>query len=369
VLQTRRAETAREDADRIDTLAILRASQALSSQTSLSRLRATIVDQLTALTGATDVLLVLHDDDRDGWFVLTSDSGDRIPIEEAGARGEVPVTAFRFVSRTGTTLVSPDAARDDRFAADPYVAARGHCSLLAVAIRHQGTMRAVLMLVNDRSRHMFTSQRMDAVQLIAGQLAVSLTNALLYASLEARVTERTVALAAANRQLEQMSRTDELTQLANRRRFDQVLASEWERALSRGGPLGVLLLDVDSFKRYNDHYGHVAGDDCLRRVAAALADCVRGTDLVCRYGGEEFAVILPGAGVEVLHRVGERFRAAVSTLGIPHVESGAGHVTVSVGAASTVPAPPSTVDELVARADGALYEAKRSGRDQVHVAP
>ncbi|GIJ66602.1 diguanylate cyclase domain-containing protein [Virgisporangium ochraceum] len=369
VTQTRRAETAREDADRIDTLAILRASQALSSQTSLSRLRATIVDQLTALTGATDVLLVLHDDDRDGWFVLTSDSGDRIPVEEAGARGEVPVTAFRFVSRTGTTLVSPDAAHDDRFAADPYVAARGHCSLLAVAIRHQGTMRAVLMLVNDRSRHMFTSQRMDAVQLIAGQLAVSLTNALLYASLEARVNERTVALAAANRQLEQMSRTDELTQLANRRRFDQVLASEWERALSRGGPLGVLLLDVDSFKRYNDHYGHVAGDDCLRRVAAALADCVRGTDLVCRYGGEEFAVILPGAGVEVLHRVGERFRAAVSTLGIPHVESGAGHVTVSVGAASTVPAPPSTVDELVARADGALYEAKRSGRDQVRVAP
>jgi diguanylate cyclase (GGDEF)-like protein len=128
------------------------------------------------------------------------------------------------------------------------------------------------------------------------------------------------------------------------------------------------VLDVDNFKRYNDHYGHLAGDECLRRISAALADCVRSTDLVCRYGGEEFAAIMPGAGVEVLEMVGERFRSAVAELGIPHVESQAGHVTISVDAASAGPQPMDPVEELVARADSALYEAKRAGRDQVRIA-
>ncbi len=103
-------------------------------------------------------------------------------------------------------------------------------------------------------------------------------------------------------------------------------------------------------------------------MAAALADCVRGTDLVCRYGGEEFVVIMPEAGPGALERVAERFRAAVAALGLPHALSEAGYVTVSVGAASTVPGPEATADELIGRADAVLYEAKRSGRDRVCVA-
>ena len=173
------------------------------------------------------------------------------------------------------------------------------------------------------------------------------------------------ALEEANGRLEVLSTTDPLTGLANRRRFAAVLAAEWSRAQRSDVPLGAVMVDIDHFKLYNDRYGHLAGDACLRRVAATLAAHVRGPiDVVARYGGEEFSAILPGADKAEALVVGERLRAAVADLAEPHVGMPLGIVTISVGTASTIPTLEGNPERLLETADAALYQAKQRGRNR-----
>jgi diguanylate cyclase (GGDEF)-like protein len=359
------------NADVIDTMAILRASQALSSATDLDKLQVAIVEQLTALTGAAEVLFVLRDDQSGEWFLPQNvQTGEpAMNLAQAGQRGLLPMTAFRYAERTREPLVVEDATRDDRLARDPYLAGAERCSLLVAPILHQDSARAMLVLANRQANGVFTADRLDAVMLISGQLVVSLGNALLYASMEQRVAQRTQELAVANAQLETLSTTDSLTGLANRRRLDQALDSEWLRAKRNGHSMAAVMIDVDFFKRYNDHYGHAAGDECLRQVAAVLAKGVRdGTDVACRYGGEEFVLLLgdtDNAGVQI---VGERIRAAVEGLRIPHVGGLAGFVTISVGTTISLDPLVDSSQALLGRADAAMYEAKEAGRNRVRCA-
>lgn len=186
--------------DNIDALAILRASQALSSETSLARLKTRVADVMGALTGATSVQFALWDEDLKDWFL--SEIGVQwkpIAMAEAGARRLLPLSAFRYAERTREPVLVEDVMRDDRFARDPYFAGLGRCSLLVVPILNHGRPRAMLLLENRLSSGAFTTGRLDAVSLIAGQLAVSLENALLYERLEQRVSEQTRELVAAAR--------------------------------------------------------------------------------------------------------------------------------------------------------------------------
>lgn len=168
--------------------------------------------------------------------------------------------------------------------------------------------------------------------------------------------------------LASLATTDGLTGLANRRAFDERLADEWARARRDGTQLSLLLIDVDQFKKFNDQYGHLAGDGCLRalgRILSALAR--RPTDLAARYGGEEFAVLLPNTGADGCAEVGEGIRQALQDLAILHAQNPPSRlVTVSVGAAASLPSQ-ITADSstLVAAADRALYAAKNSGRDRL----
>ncbi|MEN3359041.1 MAG: hypothetical protein V7637_3023 [Mycobacteriales bacterium] len=365
----------------IDLLAVLNASQALSSETNLDRLRARVVEVLSAMTGATTVWVLLRGDDGQGWVLPAAgaagtgtagtgtagaDTGATICAEEAGAAGLLPLSAFRYAERTREPLLIEDATRDDRFARDPYVAGLTCCSLLVVPILIRGTLQAMVLLENRLSRSAFTADRLDGVVLIAGQLAVSFDNALVYASLERKVAERTVALAESNAQLEVLSVTDPLTGLANRRRLAAVLEHEWRRAVRPGGSIAIAMIDIDHFKLYNDHYGHAGGDECLRRVAGVLTEHIRDTtDLVARYGGEEFAVVLPGADSAAAYQVAERIRAAVAALNEPHEMTQPGFVTVSIGVAAEIATADRTGQALIEAADAKLYEAKRNGRNQV----
>ncbi|AKJ28935.1 diguanylate cyclase [Caldimonas brevitalea] len=354
--------------DVVDMMAVLRASQALSSETSLARLTDRVGKVLGAITGATGVQLLVRPDAAAGWFMAVSlaSGADAVTVEQAGARGDLPLSVFRYAERTGEVLLVDDATRDDRFAADPYIAKLDPCSLLLAPILNHGKLSAMLMLENRLRRAAFTAERLDSVTLIAGQLSVSLDNALLYTSLERKVAERTAALEEANRRLEQLSLTDALTGLANRRRFSDALDAEWLRGLRNRTPLGLALIDIDFFKPYNDHYGHQGGDACLQLVAKALGTGRRrGSDLVARYGGEEFVLLLPDTDLVNTHMVAERVRAAVEALTEPHLKSPLGRVTISVGVAATVPAADIKPGALIETADAALYEAKRSGRNCV----
>jgi len=180
------------------------------------------------------------------------------------------------------------------------------------------------------------------------------------------MTEKHLAVEA----LHTLASQDGLTGTANRRSFDSALAAEWNRALRDQTSLALLLIDVDFFKAYNDGYGHQAGDECLRKVARAIAaQPYRPADTVARYGGEEFAVILPATGPGGALEVGERIRSAVQDLAVPHAGSAAwGGVTVSIGVAAAIPSPDEAAASLVSRADQALYAAKRNGRNRVEAA-
>ncbi len=184
--------------------------------------------------------------------------------------------------------------------------------------------------------------------------------------LEALVEERTRALEEANAKLEFLSNTDGLTGIANRRNFDQALAVEWNRAQRSGSPLSLILLDVDHFKHYNDQYGHLAGDDCLCAIASALSlGGQRASDVTGRFGGEEFVVLLPDTSADGALEIARRIRQEVMDLALPHADTEAGVVTVSLGVASLAPAQQHGPAMLLREADAALYRAKQSGRNCV----
>lgn len=181
------------------------------------------------------------------------------------------------------------------------------------------------------------------------------------------VRERTSQLERALDSVERASRIDGLTGVANRGYFEERLAKAWRLARDSRDPVGLIMADIDHFKRLNDSQGHQVGDDCLRQVARSLTESARRpTDLVARYGGEEFIVLLPGAGIDDVVAIAERMRSQVEALALPHPEGGEGSiVTISAGCAATRPGPGQTARSLLEQADAALYQAKRAGRNRV----
>jgi two-component system chemotaxis family response regulator WspR len=175
-------------------------------------------------------------------------------------------------------------------------------------------------------------------------------------------------LADANIELQKLAALDGLTGIANRRRFDDALRSEWQRLQREQQPLSLVMCDLDYFKQYNDGLGHLAGDLCLKKAAAVLTEQLkRPADVAARYGGEEFALILPGTDAAGAKQVAEACRAHLEALALEH-PAPCGKVTMSVGVASAVPGPDASADDLVARADRALYAAKSAGRNRISVA-
>jgi diguanylate cyclase (GGDEF)-like protein len=167
--------------------------------------------------------------------------------------------------------------------------------------------------------------------------------------------------------LERLANVDGLTEISNRRSFDQYLDQEWRRAKRHSAPISLILMDIDHFKKYNDNYGHGAGDTCLRQVAQALRGALhRAGDMVARYGGEEFAAVLPETKLEDAASVAEKMREAVAALAIPHLFSEVGDiVSLSLGVVDAVPAEDSSPEKLLKAADVNLYKAKESGRNRV----
>ena len=188
--------------------------------------------------------------------------------------------------------------------------------------------------------------------------------------LERQVEERTRELVAANARLERLSHCDALTGIANRRRFEQLLQREWSRARQAGHSSTVVVVDVDHFKPYNDHYGHPAGDQVLRRVARSLAAGLSPAERprIARYGGEEFVLVLSDLADDAAAELAESLRSAVTMLAIPHGVGGSERVvTLSGGLASCVAQPGRAAKEVVSAADTMLYTAKAAGRNRLCV--
>jgi diguanylate cyclase (GGDEF)-like protein len=235
----------------------------------------------------------------------------------------------------------------------PEPAFREHLSGNAAALM------ALLRVFSERSRHDLDSLVSSNLTLLAQAEEMDLKNR--------ELTETRRQLEHRNRDLERISALDTLTQIANRRRFDAALRQEWRRSARDEAPLSLLFCDIDYFKRFNDTYGHQAGDECLVRVAQTMEETLnRPADLAARYGGEEFIALLVDTEAEGARMLADRMRARVEGLRIEHrASSVAPYLTVSLGVATVVPRPALRAEDLVDLADRALYAAKEGGRNRV----
>ena len=168
-----------------------------------------------------------------------------------------------------------------------------------------------------------------------------------------------------HQQLLELSNTDGLTGIANRRRFDDFIQQEWSRSVRSETQLGLVMMDIDHFKFFNDHYGHAGGDDCLKQVARALEQRIRRPpDLIARYGGEEFVCVLPDTDLEGVQSVCQTLLSAIRELNIPHAKSPvADQVTLSLGGTAMIPKQETTPQQLIEAADTFLYQTKENGRN------
>ena len=229
-------------------------------------------------------------------------------------------------------------------------------SLLLVPIISQKKLWGLLCVEQNSTPRYWKSEEIKLLERVAIQLGIAIKQAELYQELEQ-----------ANKNLEELAVIDNLTKIANRRKFDRYLAAEWKRLTREKQPLSLILGDIDHFKLYNDTYGHPAGDRCLRQIAQAISKVIkRPADLVARYGGEEFAVILPNTDARGAKYLAQQIRLQIEALKIPHINSSVDlYVTLSLGVASCIPSKNTEFYGLVAAADRGLYKAKELGRNQV----
>jgi diguanylate cyclase (GGDEF)-like protein len=322
------------------------------------------VVKLAALICDTPIALIsLVDEDRQ-WFKA------RVGINEMETPRGIAFCAHAITEPDALMEVS-NALEDSRFAANPLVTGELGIRFYAGAplLTASGAALGTVCVI-DRVPRKLSEAQAEALKALSRQvvqlLALRRANAELELlsraqSLRQReLEEAQKQLQELNDELSEQSLTDVLTNLKNRRAFDRLLANEYARGLRTRSPMALLMVDVDHFKAYNDQYGHLAGDQALQAVAAAIKSQSRAYDHVARYGGEEFAVILPDTQVADTRAVAERIRLAVQALQGLHRP-----VTVSVGAAMA--AAKTDPADLVHRADQALYHAKQAGRNRVNL--
>ena len=365
--QSRSYRSGSEHSDQLDLHSLLKANQLLAKEIQLDSLLQKMLAVLLENAGAEHGFIVLVDDEA----LIVEVSGGvsnghrfdskliRRPLSELThcERPSLPSAIIEYVVLTRATLLLNNPALDQRFSNSRYLIQRQPKSVLCLPVSAQGKLVALVYLENNLMESVFTAKHQQTLELLSSQAAISLVNARLYESLEQKVLQRT-------EELRQMSMKDGLTGIANRRSFDERLAVELRRGQRSQSPLSLLMIDIDHFKQYNDHYGHFEGDACIKAVAGVLSSVVsRASDTVARYGGEEFAILLTDTDSDSAVLVANACLSAIADLGIAHVSSPlGGQLSLSIGICTLTVSSDVASETLITRADQALYQAKREGR-------
>ncbi len=356
---------------------LLKVGLRLTSERDLERLLRMIIEETTEVMEADRSSLFLIDREKDEMWAKIAQGA-----ETAEIRFPVGTGIAGTVGKTGEIVNIADAYDDVRFnrEIDRRTGYRTRSILCAPLRNMQGTIIGAVQVLNKRTGT-FTADDEALLTALASQAAIALENADLYtklkelnAKLEEKVEERTADLVAANerlsvlnQELEQISITDSLTQVFNRRFFMERARQEVKRVNRYGSSVSLLMIDIDHFKKVNDTYGHLAGDSVLNGVARLVKGRLRETDVLARYGGEEFMLIATPMDREGAVILGERIRALIESHPF-NFDGKSISVTVSIGVSSWKPEMKENFEELIRLADDALYGAKEEGRNRVRTA-
>lgn len=357
----------------IDFNALITASQTISGEMELKAILDKLINILQEVSGAQDIYYLTQDGE--GGYLIRAEGhceeGRHLAEERPARADRIALGVVHYAVRTGETVALDNASASNIFEQDEHIAAYGSRSVLCMPVVNKGDLKGVLYLENKLVEGAFDKGRLEALTIIASQLAISLENAYLYGNLQFLVDDKTKELREEIRvrktveeQLEQMANHDTLTGLPNRRMFQNHLeqsikAAEYEKAI-----IAVLFIDLDGFKLINDRYGHDKGDAALVAIADRLASTVRSCDMISRLGGDEFVLVVEN--VKSREIIETLCRRIIDTVRRP-IELGPSGTTVALTASigiSLLGEDGTTAEALITNSDRAMYEAKRRGKNQ-----
>lgn len=343
----------------IDLMSIIKVSQAISSELHLDNLFKIIVDTVLKNMGAEKAYFIYE---MDGEWIIFSDSSSA-PL---GTESNISYSIFLEAVKNHKPICLDDALNNNKYKTDEYIIMNNVRSLFCFPLLSKGNVIGLWYLENNLIPGAFGDERQEILTILSAQITISLENARIYReldrlnkNLEQSVEERTRELQVANCRLKQLSITDNLTQLYNRYKVDEIMTYETNRFERFENPLAMLILDIDNFKSVNDEFGHLIGDEVLKHLSGILKNTIRVTDSVARWGGEEFIVVLPGTDLTNAGKIAEEIRNKVET----DKDFPSGVITVSIGVSEYKSG--LTVKGWIENADNALYIAKEEGRNKV----
>ena len=372
----------------IDMSSILKCSQAISSEIKIDKLLTILISTMIENAGAERGCLLLRNE-ADGKFNIEAIQYPNfsqlnvihsLPFTESS---DLCVEIVQYVTRTGESVVIHNACTDDNWQGNPYIIKNQVKSVLCIPVIYQNRLKGVVYLENNLSDNVFTSERIETLKILSSQASISIENARLYESIEQKVKERTTQLNDANEKLKELSFHDPLTSLHNRRyafeyandKITQFIKTKKtamntneKRQLSvQGSVVGVILIDIDHFKEVNDDYGHSAGDNVLITISNILKNMIRSEDIVVRWGGEEFLIILYNTKLEYIENFSKKVLKQIKETPIKVSEDKSIHKTCSLGCVEmplVVDTPDLlSMEQMVNLSDYALYYAKEHGRN------
>ena len=318
---------------------IARSSAIITSSLDIRKIYDSFIKELKELVDVSWAAIIVIEDNEIYFMALSSEVGS---AWQMGERIPVKGTAIEWVAARRRALIQSDLLEEKRFTTDKYYLEQGLRSIIYLPLIMNAEVTGSLVVASCHP-NAYDKRHVKLLEELALQITMSIENSRLYAKAE------------------QKARIDGLTGLLNRRSLDELIASEVNRHSRYGGVLSIIIFDLDYFKAFNDNYGHLAGDTVLRQIGRIMKGSIRSADQAFRYGGDEFAILLPQTNIEAAHDVAERLRKRITS----EVKVGHVPVTTSIGLASW-PADGIGPNEIMAAADAALYNAKRSGGNQSH---